>query len=272
MFASGSRGNSLLVAGPHSRVLIDMGLSQQRIVADLAREHLAPADLDAVFLTHTHSDHVGDAALKFCWKHKVPLVGSAENLTVLRRRFRHVVERLDRAGLYRELPPAGQHVGGLDIRPFRVPHDADGITVGYHLTLGNGSAHEPLRMAVATDLGEAPPEVLGAMASANVLILEANHDPRMLQQSGRPIYLIDRIRGSDGHLSNAQTAAAVAEIVAHQQPGYLTHLVLAHLSQECNDPALAQAALRPALGSLGSAAPRLLAATQDEHLTVLSGK
>jgi len=272
MFASGSRGNSLLVAGPRSRVLIDMGLTQRRIVADLAREQLTPKDLDAVFLTHTHHDHVGDAALKFCWRHQVPIVGPAENLTVLRRRFRPVVERLDRAGLYRTLPPAGHHVSGLDIRAFEVPHDADGITLGYHLTLGRGNGAEPLRVAVATDLGEAPPEVLGALASANVLVLEANHDPEMLRRSGRPAYLIDRIRGADGHLSNSQTAAAVAEIVAHQKPGFMSHLVLAHLSQECNTPELAQAAVRPVLAALGSRAPRLLTAAQDQHLVVLSGK
>jgi phosphoribosyl 1,2-cyclic phosphodiesterase len=272
MFASGSHGNSLLVAGSRVRLLVDMGLGQRRITADLAAEGLVPSDLHAVFITHTHGDHVGDGTMKFCWRNRVPLVAPRENLDVLRHRFRAAAARLDRAGLMRELPRAGHHVNGLDVRPFRVPHDADGVTLGYHLTLGNGTSEEPLRLAVATDLGDVPPEVLGALASANVLILESNHDLPMLAASGRPPYLVDRIAGPDGHLSNEQTAGALEEILAQQRPGYLERVVLAHLSQECNTPELARKVARGVLGRISGRAPRLLCASQDEHLTVVSGR
>ena len=272
ILGSGSAGNSLLVAGPRERILIDMGFTQRRITTHLADEGLAPNDLDAVFITHTHGDHARDATLKFCWRHKVPLVGPDENLRVLRRRFHRISDRLDRAGLLRTLPPSGLHVNGLDIRGFRVPHDAEGITLGYHLTLGNGASGEPMRVAVATDLGEVPPEALGALASANVLILESNHDDAMLAASDRPIYLIDRIRGPQGHLSNEQTAWAVEEILACQTPGHLKRLVLAHLSDECNDPALARRTMRRTLQPLGDEAPRLMIAHQDKPLAVLPGR
>jgi phosphoribosyl 1,2-cyclic phosphodiesterase len=260
------------VAGPRERILIDMGFTQRRITAHLADEGLAPSDLDAVFITHTHGDHARDATLKFCWRHKVPLVAPSENLSVLRRRFGHVCGKLDRADLLRKLPPSGLHVNGLDIRGFHVPHDAEGVTLGYHLTLGNGSSGEPTRVAVATDLGEVPPEALGAMASADVLILESNHDDAMLAASDRPAFLIDRIRGPEGHLSNEQTAWAVEEILAHQEPGHLKQLVLAHLSDECNTPTVARRTMREMLKPLGDAAPRLMIAHQDKPLTVLSGR
>ena len=94
----------------------------------------------------------------------------------------------------------------------------------------------------------------------------------MLEASGRPPFLIDRIAGAHGHLSNTQTAAALAEILAAQRPGHLKRLVLAHLSQECNEPRLARRTIRRALAPMGKAAPRLLAATQDAPLTVLSGR
>ena len=90
-----------------------------------------------------------------------------------------------------------------------------------------------------------------------------------LANSGRPIYLIDRIRGLDGHLSNRQTAAALEEILACQEPGHLRQVVLAHLSQECNTPELACQATQRVLDALGDAAPQLLCASQDEHLRIL---
>lgn len=282
IFGSGSAGNCLLVATRSARVLVDMGFSQRRIRADLAAQRLEPERLDALLVTHTHGDHAGDPALKFCWRHRIPLVAAAENLAVLRRRFRHVMGLLDRAGLLREIRPPGLHIRGLDVRPFEVPHDAEGLTLGYHLTLAGGAASgnggDPLRVAVATDLGHVPPEVLRVFAQAEVLVLESNHDAAMLADSGRPPYLIDRIAGPHGHLGNHQAAEAVERILSHQGPGGadgspgMRCLVLAHLSQECNDPQLARRQMRQVLSAFGPGKPRLLTARQDERLTVLSGR
>jgi len=272
IFGSGSRGNSLLVAGRKSRLLVDMGFSQRRITAGLADQGLGPADLDALLVTHTHGDHVGRAAMAFCCRHGVPLVTAADNLTVLRRRFRGLAGRLDRAGLLREIPPMGYHINGLDVRPFEVPHDAEGLTLGYHMTMGDGPGGAPVRMAVATDLGHVPPEVLAVLAQAEVLVLESNHDGGMLAASGRPAYLIDRIAGPDGHLSNRQTAGTLERILSRAAPGHLRRVVLAHLSQECNEAQVARQEIRRVLTSADGPAPRLLTASQNEPLTVLSGR
>ena len=262
----------MLVAGPRARVLVDMGFPQRRAVADLAAQHLAPGDLDALLVTHTHGDHVGDPALKFCWRHNVPLVAAAENLAVLRRRFRAVMGRLDRAGLLREMTRCGLHLDGLDIRPFTVPHDAEGVNLGYHMTLTDGNGDSPLRLATATDLGHVPPEILRHLATANVLVLESNHDPEMLATSGRPAYLIDRIAGPHGHLSNGDAARAVEAILEHAPPGQLQRVVLAHLSQECNERRIAVGETRRVLQQVDVPAPKLQAAHQDQPLVVLSGR
>ncbi|NIA22497.1 MAG: MBL fold metallo-hydrolase [Anaerolineaceae bacterium] len=261
----------MLVAGPRARVLVDMGFSQRRAVADLAAQHLLPGDLDALLVTHTHGDHVGQAALKFCWRHQVPLVAAAENFAVLRRRFA-VMGRLDRAGLLRDMTPHGLHINGLEVRPFAVPHDAEGVNLGYHMTLSSGNGDSPLHLVMATDLGHVTPSVLKHLATANLLVLESNHDPTMLAASGRPAYLIERIAGAYGHLSNGDAARTVETILEHAPPGRLQRVVLVHLSQECNERRIALGETRRVLKELDTPAPKLQAAHQDEPLVILSGR
>lgn len=267
IFGSGSRGNATLVAGPRSRILIDMGFTQRRLTAGLADCGLEPCDLDALFVTHTHGDHVRRTSLTFCIRHGVPVVAPRETLDVLRRRFRGAIERLDRGGLLRELPPKGLDVRGMDVRPFEVPHDAEGISLGYHVTWDDGDGR-PVRLAMATDLGHVPPELLGVLGRAEILVLESNHDPTMLAESGRPDYLIERISGGHGHLANRQAAETVEQLINRNGPGTIRRLVLAHLSQECNAPDEALATMQHSLAHLGDAAPALSAASQDEPLTV----
>ena len=268
ILGSGSRGNSLLAAARRTRVLVDMGFSERRITRQLLAEGVDPDKLSAVLVTHTHGDHVGASALRFCFRHRVPLVAPRENLAVLRRKFGPTFERLDRGDLLRPLPPRGLEIDGLAVRPFEVPHDADGLNLGYHLTLADGRSAAPLRVVVATDLGHVPPEVLAVLADAEILVLEANHDPRLLADSGRPPDLIERIRGPHGHLANDQAALVLQLILSLRDPGALRRVVLAHLSQECNTPRLALAAARRVLRAVDGPAPPLSAATQDESLKV----
>jgi len=269
IFGSGSRGNSMLVAGPRGRILVDMGFPQRRIVGHLRDEGLEPTDVDALLVTHTHGDHVGDSALKFCWRHRVPLVAARENLAVLRARYRPVMGRLDRAGLTREMPPRGLEIKGLQACPFVVPHDAEGICLGYHVTIEPaGSGGTPVRVAATTDLGAVPPEVLRRLAEAEIVVLESNHDPEMLAASGRPQPLVDRIAGPLGHLSNGAAAEAVAALLQRAEPGQVHTLVLAHLSRDCNDRSLALRCTRHALKDFDGPRPQVAAADQDEPLTV----
>jgi phosphoribosyl 1,2-cyclic phosphodiesterase len=115
---------------------------------------------------------------------------------------------------------------------------------------------------VATDLGHVPEGCLPAFLDADAVVLESNHDPRMLRASGRPPDLIERILGPQGHLSNGDCAEALAQIVARSRPGRVSSVVLAHLSRDCNRPRLALAA-QAHMARSHSHPIRFTAASQD---------
>ena len=228
---SGSTGNATLVeaGGPRpTRLLIDCGLGPRVLAQRLAATGLHPEDLDGIFLTHEHSDHVGCAFLlserlglpvwtsegtwRACGTH-----GSAAGL------------RLCRSGDVIELH-------GLQLRPFGVPHDA---AEPLQLTLSDGNR----RLGVLTDLGHAPPDVRLQLQGVHALMLECNHDSELLAQSSYPTFLQRRVGGDLGHLSNDQAAD-----IAHGLRGTLQRLLAAHLSLKNNRAELAEAALRAALG------------------------
>jgi len=174
-----------------------------------------------VLLTHGHHDHVRALKLKnpFTVKHRVPLYAS-EPLLGLLAGWCCTGEALR--------PGRVERVGGLDVLPFLKPHDADD-PLGFVLDDGES------RLAVLTDLGRVPPEVLALLRDTTYFIFEANHDVDMERASSRPLHLVQRVLGEYGHLSNDQAGEALAAAVG---PG--TRMVLlAHLSDECNTPRLA---------------------------------
>jgi len=234
--ASGSLGNALLLASNGTRVLIDMGLSQRRLKAGLAAAATAPEEVGAVFLTHTHRDHVSAAAVGFCLAHGTPLHSSRENLEHLAAAMPGFA-RLVRAGLAVPVDGEPVDVGDVRVEAFDVPHDAAGRPLGFRVSLGPARARRAV--AVATDLGHVPGDALAAFIDATAVVIESNHDPEMLWQSRRPPDLIERIAGPHGHLSNGAAAEALAEIVGRSHPGRVREVVLAHLSRDCNTPRLA---------------------------------
>jgi phosphoribosyl 1,2-cyclic phosphodiesterase len=220
------------------RLLVDAGTNCKTLAAALAPLGVAPADLDAVLLTHEHCDHVSA-------------------LAVLERRFATPLYATDGtfAGCEQDRGGCGAcegwdcrcfepgepfEIGGLRVEPFSTPHDA-ADPVGF--VLDDGSA----RLGIATDLGFATGLVERRLLGCTALALEFNHDLRMLETSGRPPSLIQRIRGRNGHLSNDQGAELLGAVAGSG----LRHVLPMHLSGECNDPALAVAAARDALRAAG---------------------
>lgn len=190
---SGSSGNSTLVEASQgitsTRLLVDAGFSARELTRRLARAGCTPAELDALFITHEHGDHIG-CALAFASRHRLPLmmsrgtwraVGSAD--------FDPALLRIVKSGEIVAL-------GDLELRPFAVPHDAQ---EPLQLTLGDGAA----RLGLLTDLGCAPDDVAAALAGCRALLLECNHDEALLRDGPYPPSLKKRILGSHGHLSNA---------------------------------------------------------------------
>jgi len=229
---SGSTGNATLVeatsGGRTTRLMIDCGFGVRQLDVRLAGAGLQASDLDAIFITHEHGDHIG-CAHSVSVRHRIP-VWMSEG-TWLATGARDFDGRLNfaRDGVSIDL-------GGLNIEPFTVPHDA---REPLQLTCGDGAR----RLGILTDLGHATPYVLARLIGLNALLLESNHDSDLLADSGYPAFLKQRVGGQYGHLSNA-AAAAIAGAVCHTG---LRHVVAAHLSEQNNRPELVRLALSGAL-------------------------
>lgn len=230
---SGSTGNATLVeatsGGSTTRLMIDCGFGVRQLDVRLASAGLKVSDLDAIFITHEHGDHIG-CAHSVSVRHRIPIWMSEG--TWLATGARDFDGRLNfaRDGLSIDL-------GGLRIDPFTVPHDA---REPLQLTCGDGAR----RLGILTDLGHATPYVLERLAGLDALLLESNHDSDLLAGSGYPAFLKQRVGGQYGHLSNS-AAAAIARAVHHDG---LRHVVAAHLSEQNNRPELVQLSLGAALG------------------------
>lgn len=226
---SGSSGNATVVEAGASRVLIDCGFSLRELDARLARAGLHADELDAVFVTHEHGDHVG-CAVALARRQGIPLWTS--------RGTWRAIGAPDLPGLLR-FARDGEAiaVGDLQLRPFTVPHDA---SEPLQLRCTDGARH----LGVLTDAGSATQHLLAHLQGCDALLLECNHDLQLLAASRYPPSLKARIGGRLGHLSNDGAAQVLAECLH----GGLRHLVAAHLSEQNNRPELACAALAAACG------------------------
>jgi phosphoribosyl 1,2-cyclic phosphodiesterase len=235
---SGSAGNALVIESRSgttaSRVLVDCGFSQRELEVRLARVGLAPGELDAVFVTHEHGDHVG-CALALSRRHRLPLWTS-------RGTWRALGEPELPAGLLR-FARDGEAivVGDLQLNPFTVPHDA---LEPLQLSCTDGQR----RLGVLTDVGSSTTHLLAQLQGCDALVLECNHDRKMLAQSRYPASLKARIDGPHGHLAN-DSAAGILEQCHH---GGMRHVVAAHLSEQNNHATLAAEALAAACGARAS--------------------
>ncbi len=230
---SGSSGNATIVEARGSvhvrRVMVDCGLGIRQLDQRLQRAGLGAGDIDAIFVTHEHSDHIG-CARAFALRHRIPVWMSHGTHAGAREPDFDDLLHLARDGTPIDL-------GELQILPFTVPHDAR-EPLQLRCTDGERS------LGILTDLGHATSHVLTQLAQCQALLLECNHDADMLAHGVYPPFLKKRVGGDHGHLSNA-AAGEIARALRH--PGLGT-VIAAHLSHQNNQPELARAALAEALG------------------------
>jgi len=267
ILGSGSSGNCAYVETAEARILVDAGFSPLQIRKRLATLGKTPENLTAILITHEHSDHIAGIlgladkfhipvycnrgtqdgtvwAMKAKWdSKKQPAFAGADGTA-------HLKAKID----WRLFDTGGSfEIGDVSVETFSIPHDAQD-PVGFILRTTAGN------LGFATDLGHVTKLVLERLRAANVLVLESNHDVKMLQDCPRRSWALkQRILGRHGHISNATAAETVAQIMS----AGLRQLYLAHLSRECNTPALAEHVMAEQLHHLGATHVQLQIAAQD---------
>lgn len=229
---SGSKGNGTLVEGGDTRVLIDCGFSIRESERRLAKLGRSPEDLSAILTTHEHGDHLS-GVLPLARKYRLPVVlthGTAR------------AARIQHSGVDIRLIASGEEftLGSLRVVSVAVPHDAC-EPVQYIV------AHGRRRVGVLTDLGSISPHVVASFNGCDGLLLEANHDERMLAEGSYPTTLKKRVGGNWGHLSNRQSASLLARLDRRK----LQVLVLGHISLQNNSRTLVADMVAPYRAGIG---------------------
>jgi phosphoribosyl 1,2-cyclic phosphodiesterase len=250
LLASGSRGNATLIQTDGFGVLLDAGLGPRMLGDRLDKAGHGWADVHAMLLTHTHTDHWNDRTLAWLVRRQIPLYCHLDHHGALHR-YSTAFPELVAQGLIREFAPGEQWslAPGLRCRALPVRHDG-GATFGFRIEGRPDLFGQACAIGYVADLGTWDDELAEQLADVDLLAVEFNHDVRMEHASRRSASLIARVLGDEGHLSNDQAAALVRTVLARSTAGRLRHLVQLHLSQDCNRPALAREAARIVLDEL----------------------
>lgn len=223
--ASGSSGNCIFVGTEHTSILIDAGISGKKVAEGLKELDRKPEELDAILITHEHSDHIKGLGV-LARKYGIPVYSAPGTIRAMLES--NALGKVD-ASLFHEIhADESFHINEMEIQPFRVSHDA-AEPVAYRVNCQEKS------VAVATDLGYYDEYTVEHLKGLDAVLIESNHDINMLQVGTYPYYLKQRILGSRGHLSNENAGRLIGEIL-HDG---LKAVMLGHLSKENNYEALA---------------------------------
>ena len=235
---SGSGGNSTYVSAGGSKILIDAGKSAKTLCAALTGIGEDIRNIDAIFVTHEHSDHVS-ALRTLSHKYGIPIYISLASAEIYRGLCD---EKLCRCLKMFRGSDLDVTVKGLHVKAFCTPHDSM-ASVGFRLCFDNGNGDEK-SIGFATDTGHVSETMLENLTGCYAAVIESNHDLDMLRRGPYPIELKQRIAADTGHLSNEDAA----RLALHLCKNGAKHIMLAHLSQDNNKPELAYACTRLALG------------------------
>lgn len=225
--ASGSSGNCIFVGTSHANILIDAGISGKRIAEGLRSLERKPEEIDAVLITHEHSDHISGLGV-LSRKYGISVYSAPGTIREIKKAAS--LGRID-GSLFHEIhadEPFELH--GVKIYPFTVSHDA-AEPVAYRICCEDKS------VAVATDLGYYDEYIVEHLKGLDAVLIESNHDVNMLRTGTYPYYLKQRILGSRGHLSNDNAGRLLGEILHDGMKA----VMLGHLSRENNYESLALA-------------------------------
>ncbi|OLO42164.1 MBL fold metallo-hydrolase [Alkalihalophilus pseudofirmus] len=224
VLASGSSGNALYVATDQQRILVDAGLSGKKMDELLKSVGCNPKELDAILVTHEHSDHIKGVGI-LARKYNLPIYANAKTWDAMESNLGTISTEQKFHFEREEVRPFGD----LEVESFGVSHDAaEPMFYVFH--------HAGKKLVLATDMGYVSERIKGTIKNANVFIFESNHDMNMLRMGRYPWSVKRRILSDVGHVSNEDAAYALADVVGEQT----SRVYLAHLSKDNNMKDLAR--------------------------------
>jgi phosphoribosyl 1,2-cyclic phosphodiesterase len=262
ILGSGSSGNCTLLETDKTRLLIDAGLGKKETLRRLAAVGRSVDRLDGIVISHEHSDHIGSLAQVLGQWRTTVYLNEATHAEVMNILPENSHKRLDRVEHIR----AGQRfiVGDIEVSPFSIPHDAID-------PLGFTFRASGLKVAIVTDLGYLPELVKVHLRDSDCLMLESNHDLEMLKVGPYPWHIKQRVMSRTGHLSNHTVSEFLADAEAFD--AHARYVILAHLSENNNNPDVARISAEEALGRRTAATPfsgELIVAMQASPLPTLN--
>ena len=220
---SGSSGNSLFVQTNHTKILIDAGKGAKRISDALLLCDVTLNDIDAILVTHEHTDHIKSLGT-ISKKYNIPVYANKETWDAMPEQSKKILDECKK--IY--IPNESFEIKDLKIEPFKIPHDAAN-PCGFNIF------YKKKKLSIATDLGHVTEEVFYALEKSNFALVEANYDINTLKCSRYPYALKQRIAGPNGHLSNNSAGTLISNLMKSG----LNNVMLGHLSKENNFPELA---------------------------------
>ena len=220
---SGSSGNSLFIQTENTKLLIDSGVSSKKIENALSSLNVDPNSIDAILVTHEHSDHVQGLGT-FSKKFDIPIYANQETIDKMPNQISKIADKNIKKFKIKDK----FFIGDLEINPFSIPHDAAN-PCGFNIY------KDTKKISIATDIGHMTNSILEQLEDSEFILIEANYDPNVLKCSTYPFSLKNRIAGPTGHLSNEMAGKTISYLMQ----GKLKCAMLGHLSKESNFPELA---------------------------------
>ena len=220
---SGSSGNCLLVETSNTKILIDAGESAKKITYALSLANVSPEQINAILVTHEHSDHVKGLGT-FSKKYNIPVYANSKTWDAMPEQSFKIAEN----NINKFTIEENFEIGDFKIHPFKVPHDASN-PCGFNLIYKNN------KISIATDIGHMTSNIIHKLEDSSFILLESNYDPEVLKCSSYPYLLKKRISGPNGHLPNIEAG----KTISHLMKCGLKEVLLGHLSKENNFPELA---------------------------------